>query len=161
MFGGTVSLPLVITPAMCIGNDDVGKSEVISTAFFISGLATLFQTTFGTRFVHHLFPFSPLFRSNVADLLSYHNWISAYVKCHLHSSVRPSLINVLVVKLIKSDNSHPSLVAVAQSVKRGPRVREVRSASQINNLSNWYLPLPSLAPSIIRIGQWLVGSVWR
>ena len=49
MFGATVSLPLLITPAMCIGNDGVGKSEVIGTVFFVSGLATLLQTTFGTR----------------------------------------------------------------------------------------------------------------
>ena len=52
MFGGTVSLPLVIAPAMCIGNDEVGKSMIISTAFFVSGLTTLLQTTLGTRFVY-------------------------------------------------------------------------------------------------------------
>ena len=49
MFAGTLSIPLLITPAMCIGNDDVGKSEIVGTVFFVAGLTTLLQTTFGTR----------------------------------------------------------------------------------------------------------------
>ncbi|KAI0217841.1 Solute carrier family 23 member 2 [Lamellibrachia satsuma] len=50
MFGATVSNPLVLAPALCIGvNDNIVKSELISTIFFVSGIATLLQATLGTR----------------------------------------------------------------------------------------------------------------
>lgn len=48
-FGSTLSVPLVLQSAMCIGDDRVGLSEIISTIFFVSGLSTLLQTTFGVR----------------------------------------------------------------------------------------------------------------
>ena len=50
MFGVSITPALLITPAMCIGDDDVGKSEVLSTVFFVDGIATLLQTTFGSRY---------------------------------------------------------------------------------------------------------------
>ena len=49
MFGSTVAVPLIVTPAMCIGNDYVGQSEIIGTIFFVSGLITLLQSTLGVR----------------------------------------------------------------------------------------------------------------
>ena len=49
MFGATIAMPLIITPAMCIGDDNVGKSEVIGTIFFVSGLVTILQTVIGSR----------------------------------------------------------------------------------------------------------------
>lgn len=50
MFGATVSNPLVLAPFLCVGKDDnIVKSELISTIFFVSGIATLLQSTLGTR----------------------------------------------------------------------------------------------------------------
>jgi len=48
-FGSTISVPLVLYQAFCMDEDKTGLSELISTMFFISGVATLLQTTFGTR----------------------------------------------------------------------------------------------------------------
>ncbi|WAQ93888.1 S23A2-like protein [Mya arenaria] len=48
-FGSTITVPLVIAPALCVDEDTVGLSEIISTIFFVSGLATILQTTLGTR----------------------------------------------------------------------------------------------------------------
>lgn len=53
-FGSTLSVPLVLQSAMCIGDDRVGLSEIISTIFFVSGLSTLLQTTFGVRHVNNI-----------------------------------------------------------------------------------------------------------
>eukprot|EP00095_Tigriopus_kingsejongensis_P001031 maker-scaffold587_size153100-snap-gene-0.29 protein:Tk01031 transcript:maker-scaffold587_size153100-snap-gene-0.29-mRNA-1 annotation:"hypothetical protein DAPPUDRAFT_302649" len=49
MFGSTVSIPFLICPALCMEEDDPGKGYIISTIFFISGIVTLLQSTFGVR----------------------------------------------------------------------------------------------------------------
>ncbi|XP_072022816.1 solute carrier family 23 member 1-like [Amphiura filiformis] len=49
MFGATVAVPLFLSEALCIRNDLVALGEVIGTIFFVSGIATLLQTTFGCR----------------------------------------------------------------------------------------------------------------
>ena len=51
MFGGTLSVPLLLSPVMCFGNDNVAVSEVIGTIFFVSGIVTLIQTVLGVRLV--------------------------------------------------------------------------------------------------------------
>uniref|UniRef100_A0A8C4SGL4 Si:dkey-106n21.1 n=1 Tax=Erpetoichthys calabaricus TaxID=27687 RepID=A0A8C4SGL4_ERPCA len=47
-FGGIIAIPLILADAMCIEDNNV-KSRLISTIFFVSGLCTLLQTTFGSR----------------------------------------------------------------------------------------------------------------
>ncbi|XP_078572969.1 solute carrier family 23 member 2-like [Branchiostoma floridae x Branchiostoma japonicum] len=49
MFGSTIAVPLVLSPALCIGDDNLAKSQLISTIFFVSGICTLLQTIFGIR----------------------------------------------------------------------------------------------------------------
>ncbi|CAB4021079.1 solute carrier family 23 member 2-like, partial [Paramuricea clavata] len=48
MFGSNITIPLVLASPLCI-NDDVVKGKLISTIFFMSGIATLLQTIFGNR----------------------------------------------------------------------------------------------------------------
>ncbi|XP_060067638.1 solute carrier family 23 member 1-like [Ylistrum balloti] len=48
-FGGILTVPLILYRAFCIAEDRVGLSELISTIFFCSGMATLLQTTLGVR----------------------------------------------------------------------------------------------------------------
>ncbi|XP_063422282.1 solute carrier family 23 member 2-like isoform X1 [Mytilus trossulus] len=48
-FGSTITVPFVLYQALCIGEDGVGLSQLINTIFFMSGLSTLLQTTFGIR----------------------------------------------------------------------------------------------------------------
>ena len=47
MLGATVLIPLLVCPAM--GANGVQTAQVISTIFFVSGLATMLQTTIGDR----------------------------------------------------------------------------------------------------------------
>ncbi|XP_033761401.1 solute carrier family 23 member 1-like isoform X2 [Pecten maximus] len=48
-FGSTISVPLILYKTFCVAEDKVGLGELINTIFFVSGLCTLLQTTFGVR----------------------------------------------------------------------------------------------------------------
>lgn len=47
--GGIISIPLVLAEFFCMDKDTLGVSELIGTIVFVSGLATVLQTTFGVR----------------------------------------------------------------------------------------------------------------
>jgi len=49
MFVATLTVPILLAPALCMDNDFVGKAEITGTLFFASGIITLLQTTFGIR----------------------------------------------------------------------------------------------------------------
>ncbi|XP_076460516.1 solute carrier family 23 member 1-like [Babylonia areolata] len=48
-FGTTLSVPLILSGPLCMAGDNVGLSELIGTIFFVGGISTLLQTTFGIR----------------------------------------------------------------------------------------------------------------
>lgn len=49
MIGAIVSIPFILTPALCMAEDDPARSYIISTMIFVTGLVTFFQTTIGCR----------------------------------------------------------------------------------------------------------------
>ncbi|KAL9957317.1 hypothetical protein ACROYT_G038941 [Oculina patagonica] len=49
MLGSTLVIPFILSRPMCFENDPLVISEVLSTIFVVSGIATLLQTTFGVR----------------------------------------------------------------------------------------------------------------
>ncbi|KAL9967144.1 hypothetical protein ACROYT_G025317 [Oculina patagonica] len=49
MLGGTLAFPFLLSGPMCFANNTLAISEVLSTLFFVSGLITLLQSTFGAR----------------------------------------------------------------------------------------------------------------
>lgn len=49
MFGSTVAIPLILAPALGIGEDPKQIALLIGTMFFVSGISTLLQTTLGNR----------------------------------------------------------------------------------------------------------------
>lgn len=49
MFGSTVAIPLLLAPHLGIENDRPQLALLIGTMFFVSGIATLLQTTLGNR----------------------------------------------------------------------------------------------------------------
>jgi len=49
MLGGTLAVPFILSGPMCFANNTLVISEVLSTTFFVSGLITFFQCTFGVR----------------------------------------------------------------------------------------------------------------
>lgn len=49
MLGGTVTYPYLISPHFCIPDNDPSRGYLISTTFFVSGICTFLQTSFGAR----------------------------------------------------------------------------------------------------------------
>lgn len=49
MFGSTVAIPLILAEPLGMAGDPVAVAWLIGTMFFVSGLATLLQTTWGNR----------------------------------------------------------------------------------------------------------------
>ncbi|XP_057376803.1 solute carrier family 23 member 1-like [Daphnia carinata] len=49
MFGGTISVPFILTPALCMEENDPVRSAIVSTIIFVSGIITLLQCTIGIR----------------------------------------------------------------------------------------------------------------
>ncbi|XP_076352600.1 solute carrier family 23 member 2-like [Tachypleus tridentatus] len=49
MLGSTVACSYLLTPKLCIQESDPARGYITSTIFFVSGLGTLIQSTFGTR----------------------------------------------------------------------------------------------------------------
>ncbi|KAG8042724.1 hypothetical protein G9C98_005364 [Cotesia typhae] len=49
MIGAIVSIPFILSPALCMAEDDPSRSYIISTMIFVTGLVTMIQTTFGCR----------------------------------------------------------------------------------------------------------------
>lgn len=48
-FGSTVAIPLILADSLGLADDPVGLGWLISTMFFVSGITTLLQTTWGNR----------------------------------------------------------------------------------------------------------------
>jgi nucleobase transporter 1/2 len=49
MFGSTVAIPFILSEPLGISDDPVKLGALISTMFFVSGITTLLQSTFGNR----------------------------------------------------------------------------------------------------------------
>ena len=60
MFTATLSIPILLAPAMCMGDDHVGKSEIIGTLFVTSGVITLMQNYLGVRLDHYSSSYLPV-----------------------------------------------------------------------------------------------------
>uniref|UniRef100_A0A3P8TFB7 Solute carrier family 23 member 2 n=1 Tax=Amphiprion percula TaxID=161767 RepID=A0A3P8TFB7_AMPPE len=48
-FGGIISIPLILSEGLCLQHDSLTQSRLINTIFFVSGLCTILQVTFGVR----------------------------------------------------------------------------------------------------------------
>ncbi|XP_068459441.1 xan_ur_permease domain-containing protein [Clinocottus analis] len=48
-FGGIIAIPLILSQGLCLQYDGLTQSHLISTIFFVSGVCTLLQVTFGVR----------------------------------------------------------------------------------------------------------------
>ncbi|XP_076612790.1 solute carrier family 23 member 1-like [Chaetodon auriga] len=48
-FGGIISIPLILSEGLCLQHDSLTQGRLINTIFFVSGLCTVLQVTFGVR----------------------------------------------------------------------------------------------------------------
>lgn len=49
MIGAIVSIPFILTPALCMDDENAARGDIISTMIFVTGLVTFVQCTFGCR----------------------------------------------------------------------------------------------------------------
>ncbi|XP_058119868.1 solute carrier family 23 member 2 [Anopheles ziemanni] len=49
MIGAIVSIPFILTPALCMRDEDPARGTIISTMIFVTGLITYLQATWGCR----------------------------------------------------------------------------------------------------------------
>lgn len=49
MIGAIVSIPFILTPALCMENEDPARGKIISTMIFVTGIVTYMQATWGCR----------------------------------------------------------------------------------------------------------------
>ncbi|KAL1374557.1 hypothetical protein pipiens_018017 [Culex pipiens pipiens] len=49
MIGAIVSIPFILTPALCMEDEDPSRGIIISTMIFVTGLVTYIQATWGCR----------------------------------------------------------------------------------------------------------------
>lgn len=49
MLGATIACPFILTPALCMDDDDPDKANIINTLIFMSGIITILQSTIGSR----------------------------------------------------------------------------------------------------------------
>ncbi|VVC27101.1 Hypothetical protein CINCED_3A010658 [Cinara cedri] len=49
MIGAIVSIPFILTPALCMREDDPARGHIISTMIFVTAIVTFAQVTFGCR----------------------------------------------------------------------------------------------------------------
>ncbi|XP_053676187.1 solute carrier family 23 member 2 [Anopheles nili] len=49
MIGAIVSIPFILTPALCMRDEDPARGTIISTMIFVTGLVTYLQATWGCR----------------------------------------------------------------------------------------------------------------
>ncbi|XP_037100174.1 solute carrier family 23 member 1-like isoform X3 [Syngnathus acus] len=48
-FGSNIAIPLILADGLCLQHDGLTQSHLINTIFFVSGLCTILQVTFGIR----------------------------------------------------------------------------------------------------------------
>lgn len=48
-FGAMIAIPLLLSEGLCLRHDGLTQSRLINTSFFVSGLCTVLQVTFGVR----------------------------------------------------------------------------------------------------------------
>lgn len=48
-FGAMIAIPLLLSEGLCLRHDGLTQSRLINTGFFVGGLCTVLQVTFGVR----------------------------------------------------------------------------------------------------------------
>lgn len=49
MIGAIVSIPFILTPALCMEDENPERGTIICTMIFVTGLVTIIQATWGCR----------------------------------------------------------------------------------------------------------------
>lgn len=136
MFGSTVAVTYLVTPAMCMGDDNPYRANIIATTMFANGLVTLLQTTIGIRLpIIQGGTFSYLIPT--LTILQLPEW-----SCPVEGSNIGNMPNVTTNGSI-NDSESKDLIWL-------PRMREIQGAIAIAALSQVILGATGIVGSILR-----------
>lgn len=128
-FGGIIAVPLILAEPLCIKDNNVAKSQLISTIFFVSGLATLLQTAVGTRL--------PILQGGT------------------FSFITPTLA-ILALPKWQCPSPHPEALANGTSVQQQDdevwmsRMREIQGAILVSSLLQIFLGFSGLVGFVLK-----------
>ncbi|XP_052247369.1 solute carrier family 23 member 1-like isoform X1 [Dreissena polymorpha] len=135
-FGSTITVPLVLAPALCIDQDMVGLSEIISTIFFMSGIATLLQTTIGVR-LPIIQGATFAFLTPTFSILALPRWECEYTKAR---ETDPQLVN----------STLPAPGSDAHREMWQSRIREIQGAIMVSSLFEVLIGFSGLIGFLLR-----------
>lgn len=140
MFGSTLAIPLLLAKPMCYYQNPLATSEIIGTIFFVSGICTLLQTTFGNRLpIVQGGTFS--FLTPTIAILRLPQWI-----CPSASSL-VGLNNVTTTASF-ANNTTASLIDYTDIWK--PRMREIQGAIMVAALFQILIGFSGLVGFLLR-----------
>ncbi|KAL4005366.1 hypothetical protein ACER0C_005079 [Sarotherodon galilaeus] len=124
-FGGIIAVPLILAEPLCIKDNNIAKSQLISTIFFVSGLCTLLQTTVGNRL--------PILQGGTFSFITPTLAILALPKwqCPFHNGTSP----------LQMENSDEVWMT---------RMREIQGAILVSSLLQLTLGLSGLVGLVLR-----------
>ncbi|XP_045893605.1 solute carrier family 23 member 2 [Micropterus dolomieu] len=135
-FGGIIAVPLILAEPLCIKDNNIAKSQLISTIFFVSGLCTLLQTAVGVRLpILQGGTFS--FITPTLAILALPKWqcpdpkASVMLSVHLHNVTSP----------LQSENSDEVWMS---------RMREIQGAILVSSLLQIVLGFSGLVGLVLK-----------
>ncbi|KAL9967255.1 hypothetical protein ACROYT_G025440 [Oculina patagonica] len=147
MFGSTLAIPLVLAKPMCYDQNPLATSEIISTIFFVSGICTLLQTTFGNRLpMVQGGTFS--FLTPTIAILSLPQWTCPSAPQSTMTPTPAGLNNFTTIASSVNTTTTPSAVDYTEIWK--PRMREIQGAIMVAALFQILIGFTGLVGFLLR-----------
>ncbi|XP_037109706.1 solute carrier family 23 member 1 isoform X3 [Syngnathus acus] len=134
-FGGIIAIPLILAEPLCIGDNNVAKSQLICTIFFVSGLSTLLQTGIGIRL--------PILQGGTFSFITPTLAILALPKWQCPTSQEPTMLSA------HNGSSPLQLVDNGDEVWMS-RMREIQGAILVSSLVQITLGFTGLVGFVLR-----------
>ncbi|XP_077373360.1 solute carrier family 23 member 1 [Festucalex cinctus] len=134
-FGGIIAIPLILAEPLCISDNNVAKSQLICTIFFVSGLSTLLQTSIGVRL--------PILQGGTFSFITPTLAILALPKWKCPASQDPAML---------SAHNGTSVLQMAESGDEVwmSRMREIQGAILVSSLVQITLGFTGLVGFVLR-----------
>ncbi|XP_049578669.1 solute carrier family 23 member 1 isoform X1 [Syngnathus scovelli] len=134
-FGGIIAIPLILAEPLCIGDNNVAKSQLICTIFFVSGLSTLLQTGIGIRL--------PILQGGTFSFITPTLAILALPKWQCPTSQEPAMLSA-------HNGSSPLQIVDNGDEVWMSRMREIQGAILVSSLVQITLGFTGLVGFVLR-----------
>ncbi|XP_075994393.1 solute carrier family 23 member 2 [Genypterus blacodes] len=135
-FGGIIAVPLILAEPLCIKDNNIAKSQLISTIFFVSGLCTLLQTAVGTRL--------PILQGGTFSFITPTLAILALPKWQCPVPPTPAMLS------LQSHNATDALHTQTSDQIWMSRMREIQGAILVSSLLQLFLGFSGLVGLVLK-----------